>query len=405
MQEILNLLHMGKIFALLSALVFLINTIAVSQSEFLPHYAAFSYHEYSLLYSDTAGIHSAIKPLLIDKSLSDFFREGRHAESDSSRSWLYRKMFFEHLVKIDRKEYSIIIDFYPDLLLGRDLQFGRFIWMNTRGVNFQSSIGDELFFSSTVFENQAVFPKYIDSQIRQDSIVPGQGQTKLSGSNGFDWAYSSAFFSYNPSGAVNLLLAYDKQFIGDGYRSVLLSDISSNYPFFRLTLSIEPIKYTSTWAQLTELNAPRLSSLQGYRKKWAVFQYLDWKITKTISLGLFESMVWADADSSGKRGFEFSYANPVLFLRPVDRNNHSPDNALLGLNFKYNIMNDLILYSQLLIDEYTAKEMFSHRGYWGNKYAYQFGIRGIKKYNQEYVTYLWNLIQLVHIHILNLIQS
>jgi hypothetical protein len=388
MRENPNLINMGKIFKLISAFVFLATTIAISQSEFLPHYAAFSYHEYSLLYSETTGVHSAIKPLLLDKNLSDFFRKGRHSLSDSTSSWLYRKIFSEHLIDINKKDYEIILDVYPDLLLGRDLGIGRFTWMNTRGINFQSSIGDELFFSSSFFENQAVFPKYIDTQIRQDSVVPGQGQANLYGSNGFDWRYSSAFASYNASGAVNLLLAYDKQFIGDGYRSVLLSDISANYPFFRLTLSIDPIKYTSTWAQLTELNAPKLSYFQGYRKKWAVFHYLDWKVSKSISLGLFEAMISADADSGGKNGLEFSYINPILFLRPVDGNNGSPDNALLGLDFRYNIMNGLVLYSQLLIDEFTAKEVFANRDYWGNKYAYQVGIRGIKEYDKKYLTYL-----------------
>ena len=67
---------------------------------------------------------------------------------------------------------------------------------------------------------------------RQSLVVPGQGQWKdYSNGKAFDFAYSSALLDYKAGKFLDFQLGYDKNFIGDGYRSMLLSDNSFNYPF------------------------------------------------------------------------------------------------------------------------------------------------------------------------------
>jgi hypothetical protein len=129
------------------------------------------------------------------------------------------------------------------------------------------------------------------------------------------------------------------------------------------------------WAQFIDRDYPAASYGTGYRKKWGVFNYLDWNISKKLSLGLFEAVIWQDSDSSGKRGFDASYINPIVFLRPVEFSVGSPDNALLGFNLKYAPSRNSTLYGQFILDEFVFKEMTAGTGWWANKFGGQIGFR------------------------------
>jgi hypothetical protein len=75
-------------------------------------------------------------------------------------------------------------------------------------------------------------------------------------------------------------------------------------------------------------------------------------------------------------GFDFSYINPLIFLRPVEAANGSPDNALIGLTSKLKVTNGLTLYGQFALDEFESKNFFHNPGNYRNKFGWQLGIRG-----------------------------
>ena len=67
--------------------------------------------------------------------------------------------------------------------------------------------------------------------------------------------------------------------------------------------------------------------------------YIDWNVTKRFSAGFFQAVTWADAEPEGKRGFDFNYAHPFVFLRSVESaNTTSPDKMRLGFNLKYEVL-------------------------------------------------------------------
>jgi hypothetical protein len=59
----------------------------------------------------------------------------------------------------------------------------------------------------------------------------------------------------------------------------------------------------------------------------------------------------------------------------VERQNGSPDNAIIGFNGSYKL-NGVTVYGQLLLDEFSAEHVFSGDGYWANKSGFQLGLRG-----------------------------
>ena len=104
-------------------------------------------------------------------------------------------------------------------------------------------------------------------------------------------------------------------------------------------------------------------------KKFATIHHLNWNISKRVSLGIFEAIIWQAKDTLYNRQFDVNYLNPIIFYRPVEYSLGSSDNALLGLNAKLKISNNYQLYAQFILDEFLLKEVFVVCGWWANKYG------------------------------------
>jgi hypothetical protein len=122
--------------------------------------------------------------------------------------------------------------------------------------------------------------------------------------------------------------------------------------------------------------APRLSQQLGYRQKYSAISYLDWKIGQRLNLGFFQAVIWQADDSTGRRGIDPNYLNPVAFLRPIERNLGSEGNMILGLNAKIKLIDGHQVYFQFVLDEFDSKQLLAQNGYWANKYGYQLGYKG-----------------------------
>ncbi|WP_316826365.1 gliding motility protein RemB [Pedobacter miscanthi] len=345
------------------------------------------------VYDQQSKFHSAIKGFYSDDSaLQKQYDSLMNAGTDSlnKRSWVHRKLFQEHLFEFKSDDYNIYADFLPDFQIGKDFSGNRSTWLNTRGFQVGGNVGKQFSFYLNGFENQGKFVDYVNNFIVANQVVPGQGYGKL-GADKQDWSYVTALLSYTPNKYLNFALGYDKNFIGDGYRSMLLSDVSSNYSFFRVRATVGSVQYQTIFAYMLDPGAPKLASDRrlGDRGKWMAAHYVDWNATKRFSVGFFQAVTWADAEPEGKRGFDFNYIHPFLFLRPVESTNTtSPDKMRLGINLKYELLEKTALYGQFMFDEFTAKEFFKGNGYWANKFAVQFGVRGSDLFKVQGLNYL-----------------
>ncbi len=342
-----------------------------------PVIAPYHYLNQRELYLDSVNRHTALKPVLHEdtSALYDINRQG------ANRSWFHRKLFQEHLIELRQPDYNVFIDFLPDMMVGKSNR-DKNLWLNTRGARVQANIGKNFYFETSFYENQGVFPVYVDSFVARRKVVPGQGMIKYNDKIGksYDFSYVNAFLSYTPSKYLNFTLGYgNNNFYGDGYRSLILSDIAFSYPYFRITGTLGNVQYTSMWTQFMDNQSKNFNQAYqgiGFPKKWGAFHFLDWNVNKKLTIGLFDAIIWGDVDTSGrKRGFDWSYLNPVIFLRPAEYSVGSSDNSILGLNVKYKVWPKTTLYGQFVLDEFKFKEFFSNNGWWANKWALQAGFR------------------------------
>lgn len=350
-------------------------------------YSPYSFRHYQkyndLMYDPDTRLHTAVKPYLLKGQLKQK-EDSLSSVMDLDTDDLFkRKVFNEHLIHVEKEDYNFYLDFLPDFNIGSELIMNKkTTWLNTRGIQMGLNVGDKLTLYTNFFENQGVFPDYLADYVTENDVMPGQGKAKHVSSDKKDWMYATASLTYDFSDYFRATLAYDKNHIGDGYRSVLLSDFSMNYSHLKFSGEIGNVQYTSVWAYMLDPKNPRTDSLGNSSRygdgfKWGAFQYLDYNATNRLSIGFFQSVIWANRTEAGHRGFDFNYLHPVIFIRPVESNNTtSPDKMFLGLNTKYKALDNLTAYGQFMLGEFTAKEFFGGNGYIHNKWAAQIGVRG-----------------------------
>jgi hypothetical protein len=168
---------------------------------------------------------------------------------------------------------------------------------------------------------------------------------------------------------------HDKNFIGNGYRSMILSDFSNNYLFLKINTRVWRINYTNLFAQM---NADIPAFVDAvYPKKYFAFHHLSINVGRNLNLGVFEAVMFGRSDSTRRGSFDLNYLNPIIFYRSIEQQIGSEDNALLGVDFKWNFLRRFSLYGQLMLDEFLLKEIRARNGWWANKQAGQIGFKYI----------------------------
>jgi hypothetical protein len=322
-------------------------------------------------------MHTAVKPYMLSEVKSDTpfdsLYQLRSKPTAFTGKWIGRKLLNEHLLNISTRDFTLFADPVFDLSLGNESESGSKTWVNTRGYNIHGRVGKQVHFYSNFYENQAEFTGYLQQYMERTRIIPGQGRFKRFRETGYDYAMASGGVIFKPSRYFAFQFAHDKNFIGDGYRSLLLSDNAFNYPFLKVTTSVWKLKYMNLYTQFQDIGSPHDPDV-GFRKKYGTFHYLSFNTEKRFSIGLFETVIWKQ-DSAGARGFDINYLNPVIFYRPVEFSVGSPDNVMMGMTLKYLPFKNHVFFGQLLLDEFLLDEVREGRGWWGNKQAFQAGYK------------------------------
>ncbi|ABG58200.1 hypothetical protein [Cytophaga hutchinsonii] len=370
-------------FRLTGILFFLAIFSTAAQSRFSPLERQYLLSEEAQIHSKENNLHTSIQPYFINETKSlfnmDSLCEGVHYT-------IKRKNFINkvadnfsnnYLVPVDSGIVSIRATPLFDLELSYDPSKKQQYYRNTRGVLIYGDFGQKFSFYTGFYENQASFPGYINTFIDSNLVVPGQGLTKsFKGDKGQDFGLPFGYVCYNPNRYLTVQFGQDKNFIGNGYRSLLRSDNTMNNPFFKLQTSFWHIKYMVLYEQFMDVHAEQITVLgKGYPKKYSTTHYLSWKVSKSFEFGLFESIVWQAADSNGVRGFDWAYLNPVIFLRPTEFYNGSADNALMGINLKYQILHNMYAYGQIILDDLKFDELKKKNSKYPQKYGFQLGAR------------------------------
>lgn len=216
-------------------------------------------------------------------------------------------------------------------------------------------------------------PAYISEFISERGVFPGMGRN-LSDAGDPSHFTPTARASYSPSPYFEFELGYGKNFFGYGRQSLSLGDVAANYPYLKIVTDVWHLQYVNLFSAPEDIRIDP-DDRSTYRRKYTATHYLSWAISPRWNVGIFESIIWQGRDTLSDRGFDPNYLNPIIFLRPVEYAVGSPDNALMGLDLAFKASPKILLYGQVVIDEFLLSEFRDNRGWWANKWGGQIGAK------------------------------
>jgi hypothetical protein len=256
------------------------------------------------------------------------------------------------------------------------------IFLNQRGIELRGSVDNRVYFYSNIVESQARFPNYVSNWIEKYKSIPGSNlyktytSTLLNIENGYDYLSAQGYVGFNLTPYIGVQIGQNQHFIGDGMRSLFLSDFPNNYFNLKFTTRLGKFQYTNIFAELNNGVAINLD-----HKKYLALNQLSYNINKNLNFGVLESTIM-----NRTQHFEFQYLNPIIFYRSIDHLIGSPDNVLLGMHFKWNVAKRFSFYGQTFINGFSLKDLFiNNRGWWGNKYGTQLGVKYVNALNIDHL--------------------
>jgi hypothetical protein len=321
--------------------------------------------------------------------------DDRFAE-ERPTGWIKRS-FLKHfytnhrdLLSYRSNDFSVFVNPILYLSYGRDnysdpgTALNRTIWRNTRGVSVRGTLFKKVGFYGELLEQQMAVPQFMNSFVAQYGALPGEGWWKVFRTDAYDLMASKGYITYSPVKYLRIKFGKDRSFWGNGTQSLLLSDFATDYLLLNLTLKIWKLEYANQFTQMIDFIAQKSDGFGSYPAKYGAFHYLAIRPVPQVSIGIFESTIFAPTQANGTRGFNIQYLNPLIFYRTVEMYNGSPDNGQLGLMVKANIKKRVQVYYQLMIDDLNIGNTNRNGGgWWGNKLGHQFGVKWIDLFNIE----------------------
>ncbi len=278
-----------------------------------------------------------------------------------------------NFLEVNEKDFFLAINPVLQFQISKQTGNDEQVYLNSKGLTFRGKIANHVGFSSFITDNQERGPDFFTQRVygtAQYPAVPGVGYYKdfKSSLTAFDYWDARGSIDFDFWKYFTLQFGYDKNFIGNGYRTLFLSDYASPYLFLKLDLRIWKLNYTNILMELISQHHP---GDYYYPKKYAVVHHLSVNATKWLNVGMYSNIAFG-----GVNHFEFSYLNPVIFLPAAQQENGSPDKTTVGFYAKANIGHTVQLYGQLLFNEFVWNQITHYStGWWGNKLGVQFGVK------------------------------
>ncbi len=296
-------------------------------------------------------------------------------------------VFKKQLVEIKTEDCFLTISPTFNLSFGKDLkeENPRNLFQNTRGFIIEGDIAKNFSFATTFYENQARFSNYesdfISSHgefyfkqngtgyIQQNGVVAGGTRTKEFKNDGFDYGFAQGYIVYQPHKKVDIIVGNNQQFIGAGYRSMLLSDNSSAAPYFRLDYRISK-RWSYSILRTRAMNLSRKKKTTTveayYQPKGFAVNYLSFQATDKLNISLFEGSTWSMGDSLTTKRVHPLFYNPIPIVSSIL--NDSICSTIQGINVNWLLHPNARVYGQFALGSLGAKQYALQVGYRGNDY-------------------------------------
>lgn len=240
-------------------------------------------------------------------------------------------------------------------------------YINTRGAEIRGKIFNKVGFYTLLADNQEKMPGYMNDWGAAHQAFPGYDYFQNTSSGAYDAFLARGYVDVGAfKDHFNATFGFDKNFNGDGIRSLQLSDFGAPATFLRLRTRIWKLMYENLYLELT----PQYVRAGDRRlpRKYATMNMVSMNVAPWLNLGIFESTMFSKPDRFGAE-----YLIPVIFYNSLARSLGADQKTSIGINFKAVALNHLQVYGQGYFDQLKFGEI--DKGYWGNQLGIQLGAK------------------------------
>jgi len=336
--------------------------------------------------AEAAQFLIVLDTLISDKSSADNFNIS-YLRSDNlsySGSELYDsrkpilKYFYKsksNMVQVKVPDFELYVNPALNLAVGSLSDADDPLYTNTRAIEVRGNIAGKIGFYSFITENQMRVAPHEMAFRNTWGAYPGAHLTKSYKDGGIDFLQARGYFTFSPVKPIRIQFGQDRNFIGNGIRSLLLSDFATDYLFLKINTKVWRFNYQNLFMQLTDRYGYVTGNTDSrpYPAKYIAMHYLSIDLFKNLNVGFFESVTFHDNNKNG-RGFDINYLNPIIFYRSIEHQRGDADKMMIGLNINYLPFKGVQLYGQFALNEFRIADLSAGNGHAANKFAYQAGL-------------------------------
>lgn len=324
----------------------------------------------------TGGVRvSAIDRFNVDRaiSISGEWYENASGESgsiDSKRpvlKYFYKKQ--ADLLQVHNDDFFLAVNPIIYAQAGYERNVG-LRTTNTRGLEFRGRIADKIGFYTMLADKQEKVPSYAEDWISNHrGQFPGEHYAVKNGNN-YDLFLARGYVDFSMARErIGVTFGYDRNQIGYGIRSLAISNNTAPATFLRLRSQWGRFSYENLYTELVANNDQLLKGDGLLPRKYAVIHQLNFTPNHWLSVGIFESTVFAK-----KTGIPVEMLVPVIgFQSGLKQITNNDNNNAWGFQFKALPVKGFQLYGQLYADRLDLADI--GEGSWKNQYAVQLGLK------------------------------
>ena len=348
----IRILNKKALFYFLLGLITQVNGVA--QNKNFPH--EFNFFQRF----QAANSHRSLRPY--NEQLNQLDYKDFYVDSSVKNSRAYNFIFKKSVIDINKQEVFLKADPLFNFSYGLSNKDGGNFFNNTRGFRVLGDLGKKFSFESRFYENQMVYPEYLNDIASSRSVALGVGRAKPFKDNGFDAAVASGYISFSPLSNMNFQFGHGRHFFGGGYRSLLISDYAPDYPYlsgqYKFFDGLISYKHVNAWMHSLERSPNSgLTAESLYKPKTASFNMLSFHLSNQLEFSFFEGVVHKSYDEiNGRVNPDFSFFLPVFGTSLLLNDQRMGNNSVYGIAFSSIFKDKIEVYGQA---------MFHQQANWG----------------------------------------
>lgn len=292
---------------------------------------------------------------------------------------LWKTPFYKEqaaLWHLNTPEFKWVINPVAYQRLAYDSWLNDYTFINTRGIEMRASLSKRIGIYTMLADEIQRLNQWDREYYRAFDVLPSQSWLHREQYPTLNYWLASGYVSFTANKYFDFQFGHSRNFLGHGYRSMILSDGAPDNLFLRMNTRIWRITYTNIWGELYDY-VPFDFNRKPNRRHYYATTHMGINITSKLNIGAFQTVVFQRDSGHAIKGYDPQYLNPILFYIPIENGMNSPDKMIIGTDFKYNFAKHFSLYGQFLLSELVVSELFANDGWWGNKIAMQLGLKYI----------------------------